>query len=176
MLAVVLIAAATPHAQASQPSAYTITAQAEGKVITVGIADITTPVGTIDIELRGVPPLASGECVLASGSGACAQIDDVVRIVAFNLTGWQEPSVLAELEFAAEPVGAELVITKGTDVNGIDLVGAAAQEVAGSPPPVEDPEGSSSGWLVPLAIVAVLGLLVGLVATGRRARSTSHPA
>ena len=174
LLAFVLVVAPLPLAGASQASDYTITADVAGNTITVAIADISIAVGTLEITLRGVPPLAAGECAIASGSGACAQVDDVVRIVGFNLTGWQEPTVIAELEFEEAPTGAELVLERGTDINGLDLVGNS--ELSAADASSATAESSGTGWIVPVVIVAALGLLAGLVAKTRRTGSTSHPA
>lgn len=157
---------------ADQSGGYTITASVNGDTVTIELAEVSTPVGALELELRNVPALVNDECVLASGMGACAQTDDGVRIVALNPTGWQEPAVLLELEFADAPTAAELVIGRGTDVTGVDLVGTASTSVdAGS-------SSSSSGvpvWIVPVVIAALVGLLVGVVAKRRSARPTSHP-
>jgi len=156
-----------------QSGGYTITASVDGDTVTIELVEVSTPVGALELELRNVPALVNDECVLTSGMGACAQTDDGVRIVALNPTGWQEPAVLLELEFADAPTAAELVIGRGTDVTGVDLVGTASTSVdAGTS------SSSSSGapvWLVPVVIAALVGLLVGVVAKRRSARPTSHP-
>lgn len=153
-----------------QVGSYSVTATVDGDNVIIGLSDLSTPVGALELELRNVPTLANEECTLLSGMGACNQSDDGVRIVALNPTGWQESTVLLELAFTGSPVDAELVIGRGTDVAGTDLVGTASTTVASAS---SDPSGRR--WLVPAAIAAVVGLLVVGGRKIRGARPTSHP-
>lgn len=145
-------------------ASYSVTATVDGDTVIIALADLSTPVGALELELLNVPTMANDECILASGLGACAQTDDGVRIVALNPTGWQESTVLLELEFTGPATDAELVIGRGTDVSGIDLVGMASTTVAPS-----SSGGSGTSWLIPAAIALIVGLLV---VGGRKMRVT----
>lgn len=153
---------------------YSVTASVNGDTVTIELAELSTPVGALELELRNVPALVSDECVLASGMGACAQTDNGVRIVALNPTGWQEPAVLLELRFTDAPTTAELVIGRGTDVTGVDLVGTASTTVdAGAGSGSSDQ--SIPGWLIAIVLAGLVGLLAGVVAKRRTVRPSSHP-
>jgi hypothetical protein len=169
-------AAVTPSVDARQASDYSLIAEVDGEVITVSIDDISATVGTLQIELRGVPPLEGGECVLSSGSGACAQIDGDVAISAFNLGGWETAAVIAELTFTSSPTAFDFVLERGTDLAGLDLVGdTSTRGLAATGSEAEATDiASSRSWVVPVVAVAVLGVLGGMVMKRRTTRPTSH--
>ena len=167
----------TPTVDARQASDYSLIADVDGDVVTVSIDNISATVGTLQIELRGVPPLDGGECVLASGSGACAQVDGDVRISAFNLSGWEAPAVIAELAFTSAPTEFEFVLERGTDLAGLDLIGDTSTQglaAAGSASGTTD-TGSSRSWVVPIVAIGLLGVLGGMVMKQRTTRPTPHP-
>lgn len=168
----------TPTADAYQARDYSLIAEIDGEAVTVSIDNISATVGTLQIELRNVPPLVGGECTLASGSGACAQVDGNVRISAFNLSGWEAPALIAELTFTSAPTELDLVLERGTDLAGLDLVGDTSTlgTAAGSIEAGAADTSTNRSWVLPLVAVAVVILLGGMARKRRTARPTSHAA
>lgn len=170
MLAAGLIA--TPVASAQEPAQepeYTLEIQVDGTDVRVIITDVVTPVGALEVDIVGLPPLAT-ECALTSGFGACSEADGVVRLVAVNAIGWGETAELmtATMATSADPSQMRLEIARGTDVNGVDMPGAVL--VTEGFPDAE----AGSGWLnigaAAVVVLAVLGLGVTAVRRGSSRR------
>lgn len=175
-LAIAALVVGAPTADARQAGAdggFSMEAAVRGEVVTISLVEVSTPVGALELELLDVPALVSDECVLVSGMGACAQTDTGVRIVALNPTGWQEPGVLVELAFVSSPESAELVIVRGTDVNGVDLVSTVVTTVDASTTVSGD--SGMPAWVLPVAAIVAVGVLVVVARQMRRTRPASHP-
>lgn len=160
---------AAPSAQA-QDDAFALELQVDGTDVRVIISDIDVPVGALDLVLVGLGPLAS-ECVLATGFGLCSEEGGVVRLVAINATGWDATTDLMTVTTTLPPAGAVgLEISRGTDLAGVDLVGAVR-----SSSDLSTGDGGL-GWPIGLAIAAVAVIGIGFAATAARRRGSPSAA
>ena len=125
----------------AQADSVTVVVTVDETVVDISLAQVTEPIGALEIEVDGLPPLRA-PCVLQSGLETCSEIEGgAVRIVALNTSGWTTDTTLVTAEFTAPPAGpVGVVVPVLTDLNGSDLPVSIVAPAA--PPVAADGDGS----------------------------------
>lgn len=154
-----VVAGSSPtHAQDRAQPGVRVEVVTDDRTLRVDLVDIVTPVGAVELELGGVPALAS-DCELGSGIGACSVVDGVLRVVALDPNGWATDTAVVTAELSSPHSGAiDVEVVVLTDVDGVDLPFAVDAPV---PAGARSGRGSGFPW-----IVAAVGAGAGVGAGG----------